>query len=396
MRHPPRTCTAAACAAATLLVAALTTLSAPPAAATGAPPGQYHPDPPPGLRDPKPPPPPRRPHPHRQPWPITLTVQTVPVVAGARFAVDGVPLTTDAGGRAAYTREHNFASHTLEVVDRSIDTPDRRYRFTRWAGQRDPAQVFRPVVTGLPMRANYTVTAAFTVQYPVSARFTDQDGGALDPARISAVRVRAASGATIDLPPTGSVWLDGSQPTYRKSAVTITDLSYSLQSVVVDGANVVDAGRQRFQPAKGGAVTFTTGFHGLRVTAHDALFKGRVGTGAVVTAPDGTLRTVAFGDRHTATLARLPRGAYRATVRGTGGVVFAETFTLSRDRTVDVMVVTTRDLVLVTAAVLLVAAGLLIAGRRHLLRLAGAPVERRLRRWRAGRTLRRLRGRIPR
>ena len=113
-------------------------------------------------------------------WPVTITIRTVPALPGVQFSVDGTPLTTNGAGEANYTQQHNFSSHTLRLVNTTIATPLRRYQFSRSAGQRDPNQAFRPVVGGLPMRADYTVTAGFAVRCPVKPRFTSQQGTPLD------------------------------------------------------------------------------------------------------------------------------------------------------------------------------------------------------------------------
>ena len=55
--------------------------------------------------------------------------------------------------------------------------------FLRWAGQRDPNQAFRPTVNGLPMRADYTVTASFATACPVSPRLVEENGTPLPTAR---------------------------------------------------------------------------------------------------------------------------------------------------------------------------------------------------------------------
>jgi len=158
------------------------------------------------------------------------------------------------------------------------------------------------------------------------------------------------------------VWLDGLLPVYRKSVLTIRSIAYSLQSVVVDGTNTVDAGKQRFTPARDRAVTFVAQFHDLTVSAHDAMFSGAVGSAAKVTMPDGTVRTVRFGPDHTATLRELPRGHYRVDVRA-GGMTAGQEVRLSQDRVVDVQVLSRRDLAVVAAFALVIAVGLVLAGR---------------------------------
>jgi hypothetical protein len=130
---------------------------------------------------------PKRPHPHRKPWPITLTVQTVPALPGLRFRLDDTLMTADAHGRVRFTEEHNFSPHTLRLLDTALEQSDRRLRFIRWAGQRDPNQAFSSTVTGLPMRMSYTVTAAFAVQIPVVTRLVNGAGTPVEPSRVSSV-----------------------------------------------------------------------------------------------------------------------------------------------------------------------------------------------------------------
>jgi hypothetical protein len=322
---------------------------------------------------------PKRPHPKRQPRPVTVTVATVPALPGVRLLFDGRTLVTGADGRASYTAEHNFARHTLTLQDTAMQRDDRRYRFVRWAGQRDPAQAFRPEVTGLPMRANYTVTVAFAVQYRVTGRFVGPDGSTASVSPDTVAKIKSDTGAMADLPATGAIWLDGSLPLYEKSTLRSNDLSYAVQSVTVSGGNVVDASRQRFQPARSTTVTVSLQFHDLTVRARDALLGRPMRSTAVVTLPDGSTRAVPLGPDGTALLAGLPRGAYRVNVR-TGGIVLDRGFVLSRGRTVDVEVITVADLALAALAVLFVAVNLLLLGRagwRARLRAAFRRVVRR-------------------
>jgi hypothetical protein len=305
----------------------------------------------------------QRPHPHRQPWPITITVQTVPAVAQVQFKFDGKTLITNAAGRASYSQEHNLFKHSLSLVTTSVDLPDRRYRFARWAGQRDPNQAFRTSIDGLPMRASYTVTAAFSVQYPVNAAFVDQNGHPLDLSHVSAAKIKNDAGEILDLPKNGTIWLAGQIPNYRNSGMVVSDVSYSLQSIVMNGTNIVDAGRQRFVPAKAPAVTFTGQLHNLTVTANDALYRDTVGGTAVVTYPDGSVRRMPFGSDHTAAFSSLPRGTYKVSVEGAKGIVLDEQVSLSRDKVLTVGVLTVGDLTMIGVAGLMLASALLLIGR---------------------------------
>ncbi|MFF4504128.1 hypothetical protein [Streptomyces sp. NPDC001401] len=294
---------------------------------------------------------------------VTVGFRTVPAVAGVRIAFGGHVVTTDAAGRASYTAAHTLTPQMLRLLDTAVDTAGRHYRFTRWVGQRDPDQAFRPVVRGLPLRADYTVTAAFTVLYPVTAGFTDQHGSPLDLTHISKATVKSSTGRLTDLNVGGTTWLDGAFPVYRGSRVDETPVTYSLQSLVYDGAQLADAGRQRFSPSTPGTVTFTGPFHDLRITAHDAVFGGRTGQRAEVTGPDGKVRTVRFGAHRTAVLTHLPRGSYLVTVKAPGGLVADQEVRLSGSRTVDAPVITPLDMLFVGLPLLALAGAVVVIRR---------------------------------
>jgi hypothetical protein len=305
---------------------------------------------------------PKRPHPHRKPWPITLTVRTVPAVPGVEVRLDGRPAVTDAAGRATFTQEHNFAPHTLTLTGTLVNQRDRRLKFVRWAGQRDPDQAYRSTVTGLPMRMNHTVTAGFAVQRLVTVGLVDLRKATLDPARVSSVTLRAGRDDAIPVPPSRQLWLDEKVPVYRNSAIVLQDQTYALAGVMVAGTNTVDAGRQRFKPATTTHPVFVTKFFSLAVTAHDVLFKRHSGEAARVTYPDGSVHTVPFAGRDRVVLRDLPRGSYRVTVLG-GGATLPNDVTLSRDATVDLPVATHLDYGAVAAAIVAVMLLLLVLGR---------------------------------
>ncbi len=313
----------------------------------------------------------------RKPWPITMTLKTVPALAGVRFTVDGQQLVTGANGMTSYTAQHDFASHRLSIISDSVTTADKRYKFHRWAGQRDPNQAFLRTVSGLPMRANYVVTAAFTVQRQVQPRVVRQDGGALDPAEVQKMEVRSDIGERVELRLGKPTWLDEVRPAFHHGALSAEPAYYSLQSVIVRSSNVVDAGRQRFTPASTRNPTFTTQFHDLVITGHDAIFKTKLGTSATVTFPDGGKLTVPLNAEHTARLTNLPRGTYTVTIEAGRGIVGVQQFSLSRDKVADLIVITALDLVLLLGLLLGIAVGLLVIGRQYWRQLASRPRRRR-------------------
>jgi hypothetical protein len=292
-----------------------------------------------------------RPHPHRSPWPVTITVRTVPPLAGVALTFDGAPLVTDAAGQASVTEQHNFGVHTLALVRRTIAAPGRRYSFSRWTGERDPAQAFRPVLSGLAMRRSYTVTAGFAVGCPLTPRFVTQGGAVVSPSRVSQVTLRSSTGQQVQLSPRGTTWLTCAQPADSEGVLVAGAVSYAVQSIMISGANVAKTGLQRVQPGRVARPALVTYFYNLTITAHDAIFGGATGTLALVTLPDHSVRRVPLGPLHTATLDNLPQGYYRVSLAAGHAIVSAEGLSLSRTTTVDLTVVSAGDLALIGGAV---------------------------------------------
>jgi hypothetical protein len=311
-----------------------------------------------------------------QPWPITLTIRTVPALAGIRFAFDGVQLVTNRQGVASFTERHNFSEHTLALKQTEVGVSGRRYTFLRWAGQRDPDQAFRPTVHGLPMRADYSVTASFAVACAVTPRLVEQNGTPLPAGEVSRITLLSSLGQTVTLSPSGTTWLPCASPAYRDSLLSSRSVQYSVQSVVVGGTNVVHAGVERFSPGQTTEPRLTGFFYALTITAHDAMLGGALGSYALLTMPDRTVRRVELGPRHTATVGDLPLGDYQVQVKAGGATVSAVTVHLSRDETANLTAVSRIDIVIVGAA--------LAVG------IAGAPLLSRTRRGRVRARMRRI------
>jgi len=304
-------------------------------------------------------------------FPVTITVRTVPALAGVRFTFDGKVMTTGGGGEASRTEQHNFSRHTLRLVDIRISKGDRQYRFVRWAGQRDPNQAFRPTVRGLPMRANYTVTAAFAVRCPVSPRLFYQHGGSINPKQISLVTIRSDTGLAAKLNPAGSTWLTCQTPIYRGSTIISHALKYSVQSVETSGTNVVHAGHDQFWPLNNASPAIVGYFYDLRITAHDALFGHLTGREAIVTLPNGLVRRAPFGADHTAILPNLPQGYYQVKVKAGASIVSAQSIRLSRDETVNLTAVSAVDLAAIGGTLAVAVAGLPLLSRARRRRVMG-------------------------
>ena len=246
---------------------------------------------------------------------------------------------------ASFTERHNFSSHTLALAQTEVSVSGRRYTFLRWAGQRDPDQAFRPTVHGLPMRADYSVTASFAVACPVTPRLVEQDGTPLPAVQVSQITLLSSLGQTATLSPSGTTWLPCASPVYRDSRLSSHSVQYSVQSVVVGGTNVVHAGVERFSPGQTPEPRLTGFFYALTITAHDAMLGSALGSYALLTMPDRTVRRVELGPRHTATVGDLPLGDYQVQVKAGSATVSAVTVHLSRDETANLPAMSRTDIV---------------------------------------------------
>ncbi|MBV9821333.1 MAG: hypothetical protein JO144_03745, partial [Actinobacteria bacterium] len=137
-----------------------------------------------------------------------------------------------------------------------------------------------------------------------------------------------------------------------------------------------DAGRQTFTPETTTSPTFTTQFHNLTITGHDALFKSSLGTSATVTYPDGGKLTVRLDSHRTVTLANLPRGNYQVTIAAGRSIVGKQQFVLSRDKTANLAVITARDVALLLGLLLVLAGTLVVVGRQYWRRWPARPGAR--------------------
>ncbi len=287
---------------------------------------------------------PQRPHPKRKPWPISVLLRTSPALPGIGFSIDGQTFTSGSDGTVTATLQHDFKQHTLTLLTPAATASGREYAFYRWEGQRDPNQAYRTVVTGLPWRAPYAITAAFDEKCPVTPAFTDQHGTALDVSTLDSATVRSDTGQISTLPVRGTTWLTCSVPVYAGGSLTSHPLTYRLQSLMTGGTNIVDAGKQSFTPQTDPRPTFVGLYFNLAVTAHDAFFGGTAGRSVVLTGPDHRQHVVVFAAGHTAAFTHLPRGDYSVTVTGGSGLAPVQPIRLSRDSSTDVAVVTGADL----------------------------------------------------
>ena len=156
-------------------------------------------------------------------------------------------------------------------------------------------------------------------------------------------------------------------------------IEWSLESVMVDGANVVTRSRRRFDPSElRGPMLIDLLFFRAHFTSKDALFGSPVGAAVLLTNPRGETTRYPLKDGEL-TLPAMPRGDYTVAVE-TSGMAPPRPVALSRNQEVELKVITHLDMALVGGVLAVIAIGLLVARRPELRRLpAGLGRRRRTR-----------------
>jgi hypothetical protein len=305
----------------------------------------------------------------------SLTIRTAPASPGVQFLIDGTTIMTDDDGKAFITWGTDFRQHTLTIMDTKLETATERRTFARWVGTPYSDRAFTPTLNGLTVRSSLVVTAAFDVDHSVTPAFVDQHGQPVDPREVSSATARSETGAIVEIAPTGTTWLQGIRVDQRQGwPLELRHLSYTWQTVLIAGSNVVDTGRQSFIPADNPNITAEGHFHDLTISGHDALLRYPAGARAIITFPDGSLRSAVMDNDHPAVFAHLPRGTYQARVEAGSSIVATQQIRLSRDSTLSVAVIGPFDIAILVGGVSAVAAALVLIGRRNARTRIAAPV----------------------
>jgi hypothetical protein len=298
---------------------------------------------------------------HASPRGRTLVVQVVPPMAGVAFALDGRAFTSNARGQASITGPGG-GSHRLSVRV-PPPRPGLRYRFARWLGGHggDEFSASRTVTLGgLVTR----LVAGFDSACLVGWTFTDERKESIPSDRVQSVTLKDDGGVRYRLPGSGSHWLPATR-VVRENTGTVgaRPVVYSVESVLVDGANAVFRSQQRFRPAPNANWAISLRFYEMQIAVHDALFGYPAGSAVRLRSPDGGVRRLDLDDRSRARSGRLTRGDYQLKVQGPG-ISWWVPVSLSRSQEVRLVFVTWLDLAVAAVALLAVVVGLPLLGGR--------------------------------
>jgi hypothetical protein len=296
-------------------------------------------------------------------------IVTIPPTPAARFTLDGQPLPTDGRGVARALVPPSPNGHRIELVNPETVGPNGTTQFVRWHGHGDTDQGYTPVLNDIRIDHRVKLQVAFQEKRTFRFAFVDQSQRPVDPSRVSAVTLRSDANRSDTVPGSGSMDLVTVRPAVGDGPPVAKESTYSVQSVMIDGTNVVNVGEQRFRPTQGEPVLqIVVLLRSAHFRVRDRFLGHPVVTTLQVTYPDGRrfdLPTDANGEL---VLQNLARGTYRVSAAGQAYAVDQE-LALSRSQFVDLNVLTYVDACIAAGVALVGVVGLLWVGairtRRH-------------------------------
>jgi len=285
----------------------------------------------------------------------SLTIVTVPRLAGIRFALDGATFTTNRRGiaRIETTRGH----HLLQLLDLRVQTPSVHSTFVRWSdGSYADARV-------LAVGSHTRLEAGFAQSALVRFAFTDPAGRPVA-GRVARVTLTDTLGDRLSFDPAWPRWLPAVDIARRFTGLEPTLVQYSIQSALVDGSNVVNHAQQRFYPARTRRVTARLLLYSARVSVRDFVFGTASGSRIVLVFPNGTRASYPLHGG-AVRLSSLPRGTYQVAVDA-AGYVPAVSLALSRNQALSVKVVSYWDMLLFVVLALGTVSALILVPRPYL------------------------------
>jgi hypothetical protein len=289
--------------------------------------------------------------------PATLTIVTVPRLAGVHLAFDGRTYVTGNQGKARI--ETTRGQHLLRILDTRLNTPGVRSTFSRWEDNK-----YTPT-RAITIRRNTIVDAGFQQSVRVSFAFADLSGHPIV-GRVSRMTLSNTLGSRARFVPSWPQWLLATGLARSFRGLEPTFVQYSVERALVNGSNVVNQSQQRFYPAKTRRFTAHLLLYSARVRVRDFLFGTSIGNQLNLVYPNGN--RVAYPLKGgNLLLSSLPRGTYALHVHA-GGYVPSVSLALSKNQSLDVKVVSYLDMALLLVLVL-VAVTVLILIPRPFLRL---------------------------
>lgn len=294
--------------------------------------------------------------------PAEVEIRTIPPLPGLRFSLAGRVFVSNQSGVARISVEKS-GQYPLEILPLKDTQSGLQLELNRWGDEVFAA--FREVKVPL----DKPLEVGFNVRHKVRQTFVDLAGNPVDPARITSLTLKGSNGILYEFEDGQPRWLQAGRVVRRASGLEETKIQYSVMSVIVDGANVVNQAQQRFYVHPDDVWQVRLILYSARFTARDALFRFPIGSGILVEYPGGGTQTFPFGPNAEVRVNSLARGSYRVTVVGAQGMAPPTPMALSRNQEVELLVLSHFDMVVFFGTGVSLALAILFVGRPELLAL---------------------------
>ncbi len=292
--------------------------------------------------------------------PTTVTIQTIPAVEGITFQMYGEKFTSGPDGFASI-QINQAGQYRLDVLLDQYHNTSQQIEFGRWMDENyQPYRVVTVPDTGV-------IQVGLNIYHRVNLKFVDLDGYLVDPSRISSINIRSVQGDFFELKPTDTPWLPSSRTARRMSGLDVTDLLYSVNSVTIDGSNVVNSAQQRFFAKTDDTWTITLLLYSLDISARDGLFAAPLGKSVDLIFPDGQIRNYPLDPSGNLQVHALARGIYHISLLGVNGLGTSTPVALSRNQVVRLNILTTTDIKVAGGAAIFFGVGLIVYGRARII-----------------------------
>jgi hypothetical protein len=292
--------------------------------------------------------------------PDRVEIQTVPPLPGMKFVLGEQVFASDDQGVARITVDRpGVYPLTVQGIDAS-DT-NIQLKFARWiddaftSSRQITVPLSRPLVVG------------FNVYHRVGQTFVDLADDPINSDRITMLTLRSSQGTVLNLDDGAPRWLLASSIARRTNGLEATQIQYSVDSVMIDGSNVVNQAQQRFYTQPEDTWKIQVLLYSMRVSGRDALFGFPIGSGLRLEYPDGRVAVKPFMSQASVSVDSLVRGIYRVSVTGAPGIAPISPVALSRDQDVRLLVISYLDLAIGLVLAAMLGIGLVLVGRPRLL-----------------------------
>jgi len=296
--------------------------------------------------------------------PLQLTLETVPPLAGIPIAVNGQVAKTDSKGLLVIDVGAPSAVNleVLQKADANIDDHTRA-TFVRWSDEGFQAKRTVDIANDAHLQIGLSVS------HPIVHNFVDLSGTPVDYSKISSMQVRTSTGTLVSFNDSQPKWITSTEIARRRTGLEATNILYSVESVTIDGTNVVNRYQQHFLADGDTPWQIQLLLYSVTVNANDSLFGFPVGTGISLEYPDGHVKSFPLGANKSISLETLARGTYRIKVDGVQSVTGWTPIALSRDQSVQLQVFSYLDVAAILIVGVLIALAMLFYGRPFLMKL---------------------------